>query len=476
MIDPMVFGQRLRHYRKRQGLTLEQLGASIGRPAPFLSLVENGKREPKLSQIATLAETLGVSIAELLDPEPPSRRARLEVELERAQGHPRYRELGLPYLRPSARLTDDALEHIVTLFGRVEATPETTGTSELRAANAEVGRLLAAADGYLTEVEEAATQALVRCGYAGPGPLTGRHLNDLVASLGYRVQAIEDMPATARAVVDTERKRIYVAQRNELRTRQARKAVLQTVASMVLGHSPPRSLRELLTQRLETAYFAAAVLVPEQSAIPFIRAARNDRDLSVEDVKEQFYVSYEMAGQRFTNLATRHFGLPTHFVRSDADGTIWKAYANDGVPLPADGEGGSEGRRLCRRWGARTAFSSPDRFAIHDQFTDTPAGSFWCSTQIAADLSGQAFTVGVRFEDARLFRGRRTNAHQVSGCPDPSCCGVIDARATLVTSRIQSRLVSLLEGGLGVVEGAAVAEVLERHAVDQLPSTAPEDE
>ena len=41
-------------------------------------------------------------------------RARLEIALERAQAHPRYDELGLPYLKPSARLPDEAIEHINT--------------------------------------------------------------------------------------------------------------------------------------------------------------------------------------------------------------------------------------------------------------------------------------------------------------------------------------------------------------------------
>jgi XRE family transcriptional regulator, fatty acid utilization regulator len=161
-IDPIVFGQRLRHFRRRRALTLEQLGASIGRPAPFLSLVENGKREPKLGQINALAEALGISVADLLDPEPPNRRARLEVALERAQSHPRYEELALPYLKASARLPDEALEHIVTLFDHLVGKEEenAASTDEIRIANGELTRFLRASDGYLEHVEEAAAEAL----------------------------------------------------------------------------------------------------------------------------------------------------------------------------------------------------------------------------------------------------------------------------------------------------------------------------
>lgn len=471
-IDPIIFGQRLRHFRKRRGFTLEQLGAVIGRPAPYLSLVENGKREPKLSQINGMAEALGVSVTELLEPEPPNRRAGLEIALERAQAHPRYHELGLPYLKASARLPDEAIEHIIALFDQITGREEhrAASTDEIRAANGEVTRMLRKADGYLGHVEEAALDALRAAGYNGPGPLTGRHVTDLVSSLGYRVRFVDDTPATVRSVVDPERKRIYLPQRNELRTRQARKALLQTAGAMILGHTPPRSARELLVQRLESAYFAAAVLVPEPSAVSFLLDAHRERDLSVEDVKEQFYVSYEMAAQRFTNLVTRHFAVPTHFIRSDGDGTIWKAYTNDGVPLPTDAEGGSEGQQLCRRWGARAAFSSADKFAIHHQFTDTPGGSYWCSTHIAADLSGHAFTVGVRFEDARLFRGRRTNTHVRSTCPSPTCCSRVELGGTGHTARAQHRLVALLSPGLPTIEDATIAEFLVRHADDEGPS------
>ena len=189
-IDPIIFGQRLRHFRKRRGYTLEQLGGLIGRPAPYLSLVENGKREPKLSQINDMAEALGVAVTELLEPEPPNRRARLEIALERAQNEPRYEELGLPYLKPSARLPDEAIDHIVTLYEQLTGREESNAAraDEIRAANGEVARMLRNADGYLEHVERAAAEALRTAGYTGPGPLTSRHVADLVTSVGYRVR------------------------------------------------------------------------------------------------------------------------------------------------------------------------------------------------------------------------------------------------------------------------------------------------
>ena len=111
-LDPLVFGHRLRHFRRRRDMTLEDLGDAIGRPAPYLSLVENGKRDVKLGQIAALAEAVGVSVAELLEDSAPDRRSDLEIRLERAQQHPVYKRLGLPHLKPTAKTPDDVLEHL----------------------------------------------------------------------------------------------------------------------------------------------------------------------------------------------------------------------------------------------------------------------------------------------------------------------------------------------------------------------------
>lgn len=477
-LDVQVFGQRLRHHRKRRGLTLDELGAAIGRPAPFLSLMENGKREPRLSQISQLAAALEISPSDLLDPEPPSRRARLEIALHRAQEHPRYEQLRLPHLKATAKLSDEVLSHIVTLFDALLAADRPRSSTELRRANGDLTRWLRERDGYLQDIEDAARKVLERCDYQGPGPITSRHLRDIAADLGYRIRPIEEVPNRLRAIVDERNNRIYVAQRNALRTRQARKAVLQTLAGRVLGHREPQSALEHLRQRLESSYLAAAVLVPESAAMPFLSDAHTTRDISIEDLKEQFYVSYEMAAQRFTNLATNHFDIRTHFLRTDPDGVIWKGYSNDGIPLPTDEEGGCEGQRVCGEWGALAAFASEDRFDIHYQFTDTPAGSFWSGTHVSADASNHAITLGVRFEDARVFRGRRTNHHLVSRCPDGECCrrppGHLAAKwehASAMSERVQDQLVGLLSPELGHrVDRTVVYEILERHDAQETPS------
>ena len=55
--------------------------------------------------------------ADLLRADPPDKRSRLEVALERAQTEPLYERLHLPPLKASAALPDAALEHLVGLLG-----------------------------------------------------------------------------------------------------------------------------------------------------------------------------------------------------------------------------------------------------------------------------------------------------------------------------------------------------------------------
>ena len=114
-LDPLVFGQRLRHLRRARGLTLEGLGERVGKPAPYLSLIENGRREARLSLVDALAGALDVTPSDLLTGEPPNRRAKLEVAFQRAQDEPLYQALRLPWIKPSSRVPDDVLDHVVTL-------------------------------------------------------------------------------------------------------------------------------------------------------------------------------------------------------------------------------------------------------------------------------------------------------------------------------------------------------------------------
>lgn len=435
--DQLVFGQQLRHHRRRAGLTLADLGERVGRPAPYLSQLENGHTEPRLSTIGELASALGVAVADLLDPELPTRRAKLEVAVQRAQEDPRYQALRLPYLKPSAKLPDDVLEHLVRLYDEVVAADGAASAAgadgpaersrragdRAREVNAWLRAEMRERDNYFGDIEQMAAEVLAAVGYPGTGPISERNLSDIAAHFGFGISRVQDLPRSARSVTDQASRVIYIPQRNDLTTRAARSVVLQTLGHFALGHRDTDDFGDYLRQRVESNYFSAAILAPEAPAVAFLRQAHAARDLSVEDLKEVFYISYEMAAHRLTNLATRHLGVRLHFLRSDEEGVVWKAYENDDVPLPAESDGTLEGQKLCRHWGTRQAFASEDSFALHYQYTDTTAGRFWCVTHVEAGRSPlHAVTVGCHGDDAHLFRGSDTDRHSVSRCPDPQCC------------------------------------------------------
>src|SRR6266699_1227952 len=421
-LDLVLFGQRLRHIRRSRGLTLTELGERVGRAPSVLSLLENGRREPKLSLIEAIATALGVSSDELMRREAPSRRAQLEIALAEAQRDPVYARLGLPYLRPGPRVPSEVIEHILALHAelrRQEAKPTAT-PEEARAANADLRAMMRDRGNYFAKIERAATRALEPVAYSG-GALSQGMLLSVVSHHGFSVRYVQDLPRSARSLTDLRNRRIYLKQESSgMHTPRA--VLLQTLGHFVLGHSAPQDFADFLRQRVEANYFAAAVLVPEHAAVTFLRHAKENRNLSVEDMRDVFSVSYEMAAHRFTNLATHHLDLTCHFVKNDAGGIIYKAYENDGVVFPADATGAIEGQRMCREWSGRQVFAAADRFSPLYQYSDTPSDTYWCVASVDPGPERDfAITLGVPFEHSRWFRGRERAKRTKSGCPDPAC-------------------------------------------------------
>ena len=423
----LVLGRRLRHARREKGLTLAALSEMTGRPASYLSRLENGRIEPRLGVLGELADALDTTAADLLLEGPPGRRDELELELMAAQAHPAYRELGLPKIRPSARLDDDVLEHLVGLgraaMERSDVAADTVATA--RRANSELRREMRARDNYFAEIERLAAEGLERAGYPGQGPVSERVMTELVSSYGFRIERVPGLPRTARSVTDTRDRVIYIGDQESLKVRQARSVVLQTLGHFALEHSDTKDFGGYLRQRIESNYFSAAVLAPEAPAVELLREARRQDDISVEDLKETFYISYEMAAHRFTNLATVHLDLPVHFLRTDSEGVITKAYENDGLRFPITADGGLEGERVPRQWGARQAWAARGNFLLHEQYTVLDDGEYFCLTYIETenDRNPYAVTLGTTAGHARRFRGsetlRREHARASDVQPDP---------------------------------------------------------
>jgi len=234
LVDPQVFGHRLRHFRRARDLTLRELGERVGKPASYLSMLENGRREPRLTLLQTLAGELGVEVGDLLEAEAPDRRSGLELAFERAQRDPLYRELGLPPLSPSARLPDEALEHLVALAAEVRRLnrPEVATPEEARQANAALRAEMRRRENYFGEIEAVAREARVRAGHADDvAALSQRGLIDVCQAYGFTVNRVQDLPHSVRSISDLAGRRIYIRQRDALGTEDARTVVLQTNAT-----------------------------------------------------------------------------------------------------------------------------------------------------------------------------------------------------------------------------------------------------
>ncbi|WP_440709643.1 helix-turn-helix domain-containing protein [Herbiconiux sp. YIM B11900] len=472
--DLITLGRRIRHHRKEKGYTLDQLGARVGVVGSQLSLIENGRREPKLSLLQSLSGALDVPVTQLLSDEAPDARTALEIELSKAQSSPLYGSLGLPLVPASRNLPLETLESLVGLHRelRRRATESIATPEEARRANTENRMAMRAKNNYLPDLEKLAEETLATVGHTS-GALTHRSVSLLAENLGFTLIYVDNLPHSARSVTDLENGRIYLPPASIPGGHGLRSMALQAMAHRLLGHQPPQSYAEFLQQRLEINYFAAACLMPQTASVAFLRAAKQRKDLSVEDFRDAFGVTHEAAALRMTNLGTAHLDMPVHFLRVGKDGAIYKAYENDELPLPVDVTGAVEGQLVCRKWAARGALGRTNRTTEFYQYTDTPAGTYWCATQTGKTDAGEfSITFGVPFSEAKWFRGRDTQGRVQSTCPDESCCRRPDSAladrwsdAAWPSAKLHAHILSPLPSGKfpGVDENE-VYQFLESHA------------
>lgn len=470
-----TLGHRIRHYRLERGFTLDELGAEVGVAGSQLSLIENGRREPKLSLLQSIAEATGTEVADLLSTDPPNRRAELEIALEKAQSSPLFRRLGVAPVRVTKSMPDETIESILGLHeelmrreSEATATPE-----EARRANTELRLRMRAQNNHLPEIERLAEKQLKAAGHTS-GALTHRTVNVMAEQLGFELIYVNDLPHSTRSITDLEHGRIYLPPASIPGGHGLRSMALQAMAHRLLGHTPPTDYADFLQQRLEINYYAACCLIPETAGVAFLQQAKKDKNLAVEDLRDAFGVTHEAAAMRMTNLLTTHLGMRLHFLRVDAaTGTITRVYENDDLPLPMDVTGSVEGQPVCRKFQARAAFAQHNRTTEQHQYTDTPAGTFWCATQTGVSTDGEfSITVGVPFDDARWWRGRETNTRAQSSCPDENCCQRPPVDETTrwhgrawPSARVHTHIFSPLPGGaFPGVDDNEVYSFLERHA------------
>ncbi|WP_341854093.1 helix-turn-helix transcriptional regulator [Brachybacterium sp. GPGPB12] len=272
-VDPPLIGRRIRAARTARGLSLAELATALDRAPSQLSVIENGKRESRLGELRRIARVLEVGVEDLLDPEPPSRRAALEIALEKAQAGALYQGLGLPDLPVRKTLSDAAIETILTLHEeprrlheRRAATPE-----EARRVNGQPRQEQSEAGNYYPALEETAREPLARIGHSG-GPLSHRKVSLLAEELGFSLHSVPDLPHSARSITDASSMRIYLPLGRD--AADPRTTVPQALAAHVLGMGEPADYGESLRQRVEVNYLAAAMLVPEAGASELLRGRR----------------------------------------------------------------------------------------------------------------------------------------------------------------------------------------------------------
>ena len=477
MKDLATLGHRIRHFRSAAGLTLDQLGVAVNIAGSQLSLIENGRREPRLSLISSIAAALGVQVGDLLDDAPPSERAGLEIELERLQRGSLYASLGLPAVRAGKGVADETLTALVGLHRELArrsreaiATPE-----EARRSNTELRQRMRSLDNHLATIEELAEAEVAAVGHVG-GALTHRSVTRMAERLGFELVHVGDLPHSARSVTDLDNGRIYLPPASIPGGHGLRSMALQAMAHRLLGHEEPSTYADFLQQRLEINYFAAACLMPRRQAVAFLSEAKNNHDIAVEDFRDAFGTTHESAALRFTNLATAYLDMEVHFLRVGDDGAVYKAYENDGLRLPVDVTGSTEGQFVCRHWSARVAFERTNRTTEFYQYTDTPEGTFFDSTQTGTTSAGEfSITVGVPFVHSTWFRGRETGNRIASTCPDEACCR--RPAATLSerwagrawsSAKLHAHILSPLPAGtFPGVDDQELYEFLDRHAAGE---------
>lgn len=421
--DTLTLGRNIRERRRELGLTLATVATAIDRAPSQLSAIENGKREPKLSMLRTLASVLQTTVDQLLDSEELGERAELEIAVERAQRGTVFQALGIEPIRVSPATSDETLRAVYALHQEVErlhreraATPE-----EARRTNTELRGEMRVRSNYYEELEEQAGSLLRSVGYSG-GPVSQQIVAEIAERQGFTLHYVRDLPHSTRSVIDKKNGRIYLG--NVGSDRYSRTPILRALASVVCEHEEPKNYAEFLRQRVEVNYLSGAVLLPEEATVDFLAEARKNRRISMEDLRDAFAVSYEMAAHRFTNLATKRLDMPVHFMKVHESGTLIKAYENDHVKFPSDALGAIEGARVCRRWTARTVFEQSDRFNAWYQYTDMADGrTYWCTSRIERAREGEySVSVGVPFDQVKWFRGRETTHRTQSWCPDEGCC------------------------------------------------------
>lgn len=67
-IDYVKLGRRIRHFRKLQGYTQEELALELNTSPAYISNIERGIKKPSLQKLVEIAEHLEITLNDLISP------------------------------------------------------------------------------------------------------------------------------------------------------------------------------------------------------------------------------------------------------------------------------------------------------------------------------------------------------------------------------------------------------------------------
>ena len=424
-VDSLTIGRRIRQLRTERGMTLDELAAAVDRAPSQLSMIENGRREPKLTLLRTIARALGTTLDALLESEPLDERATLEIALERAMRGQTFQALGIPPFRIGKTVPTEALKTMLALQGEIErlrderaATPEEARRANvaLRRADAHAEQLLPRARGAGARAPRARSTTPAVRSRSGQHPTSPRHL-------GFTLHYVPDLPQTTRSVADIKNGRLYLSSRLTSKG-DPRTAVLQALSSRMLGHREPTELRRVPppARRDELPHRCAADPRGARGAVP---AGGEGRPGDLDRGPARCVLGVVRDGRAPLHEprdgASRHPGALPQGARVGHD--------HEGVrerrrELPDRSARGDRGADVLPPVDRRGSSSTTTTTSTRTTSTPTPAtartGAPPASSSRARARTRSA--VGVRFDDTKWFLGRDTPNRGVSKHSVEVCC------------------------------------------------------
>jgi predicted transcriptional regulator/DNA-binding XRE family transcriptional regulator len=390
MAEASSLGARIRHIRRRQGMSQAQLAERIGISASYLNLIEHNRRPvsgPLLLKVARLFNLDLQSLAVDAD-------ARLTSELLEVFGDTMFEDHDITAaevrdligtspaiaravlaLHQAYRSTRDSAS---ALASRLSDGDDVTERDRGRLPNEEVNDLIQRHGNFFESLEEAAERVWhdahlsLPSLWEGLGPYLKR-----TANVEVRIESATAMHGAVRRF-DARRRLLTLSEvlrRGSRNFHVAHEIGLLTLRPLLdqLTSDPMLSANAVTLTRVALAnYFAAAVTMPYH---PFLEAARAER-YDLEVLGNRFRMSFEQVCHRLTTLRRRGAaGVPFHFVRVDIAGNISKRFSASGFRF-------ARFSGACPRWNVFTAFLTPG--LIRTQISQMPDDDvyFWVAKTI----------------------------------------------------------------------------------------------